>query len=79
MRKDPIHVTWAQGKRQMHYASIEEVSEEWCKNWRKRDLWFGKLQEEFDKISTKHSKLSKLGLWWDPFVQSRKCMSLKVT
>ena len=21
----------------------------------------------------------KLGLWWDPFIQSRKCMSLKFT
>ena len=23
--------------------------------------------------------MSKLGLWWDPFVKSRKCMSLKFT
>ena len=23
--------------------------------------------------------MSKLGLWWDPFVESRKCMSLKFT
>ena len=24
-------------------------------------------------------KVSKLGLWWDRFVQSRKCMNLKFT
>ena len=26
-----------------------------------------------------HSKSSKLGLWWDSFMQSRKCLSLKFT
>ena len=26
MRKYPIYVTWAQGKHQIHYASLEEVS-----------------------------------------------------
>ena len=26
-----------------------------------------------------HSKFSKFGLWWEPFIQSRKCMSLKFT
>ena len=54
-------------------------TEEWCKIWRKTDLWFGKWHEEFGKFSPEHSKVSKLGLWWDPFVQSRKCMSLKFT
>ena len=29
--------------------------------------------------SPEHSKVSKLELWWDPFVQSRKWMSLKFT
>ena len=54
-------------------------TEEWCKIWRKTDLWFGKWHEEFGKFSPEHSKVSKLGLWWGPFVQSRKCMSLKFT
>ena len=45
----------------------------------KTDLWFEKWHEEFGKFSPEHSKVSKLGLWWDPFVQSRKCMSLKFT
>ena len=47
----------------------------WCKIWRKSDLWFGKWHEEFGKCSPEHLKVSKLRLWWDPFVQSRKCMS----
>ena len=51
--------------------------EEWCKIWRKTDLLLGKWHEEFGKFSPEHSKVSKLELWWDPFAQSRKCMTLK--
>ena len=54
-------------------------SKEWCKILRKTNVWFGKWHEEFGKFSPEHLKVSKLGLWWDPFVQSRKCMSLKFT
>ena len=54
-------------------------TEEWCKIWRKTDLWFGKWHEEYGKFSPEHLKVSKLGLWWDHFIQSRKCMSLKFT
>ena len=52
-------------------------TEERCKIWRKTDLWFAKWHEEFGKLSPEHSKVSKLGLRWDPFSKSRKCMSLK--
>ena len=51
----------------------------WCKIYRKTDLWFGKWHEKFGKFSPEHLKVSKLGLWWDPFVQSRKGMTLKFT
>ena len=51
-------------------------SEEWCKIWGKTDLWFEKWQEKFGKFSPEHLKVSKLGLWWDLFIQSRKCLSL---
>ena len=51
----------------------------WCKIWRKTDLWFGKWHEEFGRFSPEHTKFSKLGLLLDPFIQSRKCMSLKLT
>ena len=50
-----------------------------CKIWKKNDLWFGKWHEEFGKFSSEHLKVSKLRLWWDPFIQSRKCMNLKFT
>ena len=54
-------------------------TEEWRKIWRKTDLCFEKWHEEFGKLSPEHFKVSKLGLWWDPFVQSRKYMGLKFT
>ena len=40
-------------------------------------IW--KWHEGFGKFSTEHSKVSKLGLWWNPFVQSRKCINLQFT
>ena len=54
-------------------------TKDWCKVWRKTDLWVGKWHEEYGKFSTEHLKVSRLGLWWDPFYQSRKRMSLKFT
>ena len=54
-------------------------TEEWWKIWRKADLWSGKWHEEFGKFLLEHLKVSKLRLWWDPFIQSRKCVSLKFT
>ena len=53
--------------------------EEWYKLWRKTDLQFGKWDEEHDTFSPEHLKVSNLGLWWDRFIQSRKCMSVKLT
>ena len=41
-------------------------------------LEFGK-HEDFGKFSPKHSKVSKLELWWDLFAQSRKCMKRYVS
>ena len=54
-------------------------TEGWCKTWRKTDLWFGKWHEEYGKYSPEHLKVSKLGLWLYPLIQSRKNMSLKFT
>ena len=50
-----------------------------CKIRRKTDLWFEKWHEEFGKFSPEHMKFSKLGLSLNPLMQSRKCMSLKLT
>ena len=38
-----------------------------------------KSDAKLGKFSLQHLKVSKFGLWWDPFVQSRKYMSLKLT
>ena len=54
-------------------------TEGWCKIWRKIDLWFGKWHEKYGKFSPEQSKVSKLGFWRDPLIQSRKSMSLKST
>ena len=64
---------------QKYRGVIFHDTEELCKFWRKTDLWFEKRLEKFGKISTEHLKRSKLGLWWDPFIQSRKGMTLKFT
>ena len=52
-------------------------NEEWCKIRRKTVLRFGKWHEQFGKFSPEYWRVSKLELSWDPFVQNRKCMSLK--
>ena len=51
------------------------ISWQWrlMQNLKKIWLMFAKWQEEFGKFSPEHFKVSKLGHWWDPFVQSRKC------
>ena len=54
-------------------------TEEFRKFWRKTDLWFEKWPEKFGKFLPEHLKVSKLGFWWDPFVQSRKGITLKFT
>ena len=54
-------------------------TEEWCKIWRKTNLWFENWHEEYGKFSPEHLNVSKMGLWWDPFIQIRKCMSLRLT
>ena len=54
-------------------------TEYWCKIWTKTDFCFQKWLEKFGKFSPEHLKVSKLGLWWHPFIQSRKCISLKFT
>ena len=52
---------------------IFDGTEYWCIIWRKTDMCFQKWHEEFSK----YSEVSKLGLWWDTFIQSRKCVTLK--
>ena len=63
--------------RKKYWGVIFHDTEHWCNSWRKINLWLGKWHEEFGKFSSEHWKVLKLGLSWDPFVQSRKRMSLK--
>ena len=70
-----VYNVWAKKVQRSYfswYCRVKQI-------WRKTDLWFEKWHEKFSKFSPKHLKVSKLGLWWDPFAQSRKCMSLKFT
>ena len=55
---------------------IFHYTEEWCKFEEK--LTCG-LENDMRKILIRALEVSKLGLWWDPLIQSRKCMSLKFT
>ena len=64
---------------QKYRGIIFHDTAELCKFWRKTDLWFEKILEKLGKFSPEHLKVSKLGLWWNPFVQSRKGMTLKFT
>ena len=59
--------------------SIFHDTEDSCEIWRKTDLCFGKWHEEFGKFSSQKLKMTKLVFSWDPFAQSRKCMSYKLT
>ena len=54
-------------------------TDDWCNTSSETDLYFQKWHEEFRKFSPEHWKVKKLELWWGPFIQSRKCMSLKFT
>ena len=59
--------------------SYEEEYWSVMQHWKKTVLRFGKWHEEFGKYLPEHSKVSKLVLSWDPFIQSRKCVNLKYT
>ena len=58
---------------------IFDGTEYWCKIWRKTKFCFQNWHEKFGKFSPEHLKVSKLGLWWDSFIQRRKGTSLKFT
>ena len=61
-----------------NWLLVTKVYIVWAKQ-KKTDLWFEKWHEEYGNISPEHLEVSKLGLWWDPFVQNRKGKTLKFT
>ena len=64
---------------QEYRGVIFHDTQELCKFWRKTGQWFEKRHEKFGKFLPEHLKVSKLELWWDPFIQSRKGMNFKFT
>ena len=66
---DPFHAKYITFDLKKYRWVIFHDTEVQCKIWRKTDLWFGKLHEGFGKFSPEHLEVSKLGPWWDAFVQ----------
>ena len=60
---------------QKYEGVIFHDTEKLRKFWRKTKLRFEKRLEKFGKFSPEHLRVSKLGLWWDPFAQSRKVVA----
>ena len=52
-------------------------TKQWCKIWRRNYLFLQKWCKEFGEFSCKHSKVSKLALWWVPLVQNILMHELK--
>ena len=77
LRPKYIYIVWATKVQRSclswHWRDMQILKKNWLENW------FEKRLEKFVKFSPEHLKVSKLGLWWDPFVQSRKGMTLKFT
>ena len=74
-----LYFHWLMFDLKKYKGVIYNDTEGWCKIWKKADLRFGKWHEEYGIFLPDHLKVSKLGLWWDPLIQSRKSMSSKFT
>ena len=67
-----VYNVWATKERSYlswHWRVMHILNKNWLVVWNR----------QFGKFSPEHLKVSKLELWWDPFVQSRKGMTLKFT
>ena len=60
-------------------GNMFDGTEYWCKIRKKTDLAFKHDMRNLANFHQSMFESLKLGLWWDPFIQSRKCMSLKFT
>ena len=70
-----VYIVWAKkvqgGYLLWHWIVMQNLK----KNW----LVVQKMTRNLANFHCRALKVSKLELWWDPFIQSRKCMSLKCT
>ena len=70
-----IYIAWTKKVERSYLSRHWRVMQNLKKNWLVAWRW----HEEFGKFSPEHWKVSKLELWWNPFAQSRKCVTLKFT
>ena len=70
-----VYIDWAKKVQRSYLSWHWSVMQNLKTNW----LVVEKMTWKFGKFSPEHSKVSKLELWWDPFAQSRKCITLKFT
>ena len=52
-----VYIVWDKKVQRSYLHNTNE----WCKIWRKTDLWFAKWHEEFGKFSPEHLKVLKIG------------------
>ena len=65
-----VYIGWATKQfSSWHWRVMHILKKNWLVVWNR----------QFGKFSPEHLKVSKLGLWWDPFLESRKGMALKFT
>ena len=67
-----FYVSW-------RWGVMQKLKKNWFIVSKMTRIWFRKWHEKFGKLSPEPTKASILGIWWDPFIQSRKCISLKFT
>ena len=70
-----VYIIWAKKVQRSylswHWRVMQNLKKNWLVAWKMTwGIWW---------MFTEHSKVSKLELWWDPFLQSRKCTSLEFT
>ena len=58
-----LHEKYVMFDLKKYIGVIFHGTREWCKIWRKTDLWFGKQHEEFGKFSPEHLKVGTQN--WD--------------
>ena len=54
-----LHEKYAMFDLKKYRGVILHGTREWCKIWRKTDLWFRKWHDEFGKFSPEHLKVGK--------------------
>ena len=70
-----VYNVWAKKVQKRYFSWHWKVMQNLKKNW--PVVW--NMTRGTGKSSQEHSKISKSELWWDPFIQSRRWMSLKFT